>query len=119
MKTLLFAFLLLGSLCVKAQQEMKDRELRSKDSLATVLVHDLEIKKDKADSVMSAIYSTANEIRAAFSNKSITRENSMTIAKQAAARRDEQIGRLLTTEQVQKLKAIMAVQKQKSKHEQP
>jgi len=119
MKTLLFVFLLLGSLCVKAQQEAKDRESRSKDSLATVLVHELEIKKDKADSVLSAIYSAANEIRAAFTNKSITRENSMTIAKQVAARRDEQISRLLTTEQVQKLKAIMAVQKQRSKQERP
>ena len=118
MKTLLSVFLVLASLWASGQQDIKAREKATRDSLTTVLMHELPVNKAKADSVLSAIYIASGEIRAALGNKSMPRENSMALVKQIASRRDEQIERLLTTEQLQKLKAIMAAQKERLKHNQ-
>jgi hypothetical protein len=86
------------------------------DSLANSIASQLAVKKEIADSLLSLIYTSRTAIGTLLKNPSLTKEDKDTRIKMIADARNTAIGKLLRAEQIEKLKAIMAAEKEKWKH---
>jgi hypothetical protein len=85
------------------------------DTLSTRIASQLAVKKEIADSLLSLIYTSRTAISTVLQNRSLTTEDKNARVKTIADARNATIEKLLHPEQIEKLKAIMAVEKDKWK----
>jgi hypothetical protein len=88
------------------------------DTLSAGIASQLEVKKDIADSLLSLIYSSRTAISTVLQNRSLTNEDKNARIKMIADTRNAAIEKLLRPEQIEKLKTIMAAEKEKWKQKQ-
>ncbi|HEX6430754.1 MAG TPA: hypothetical protein VF008_23845 [Niastella sp.] len=88
------------------------------DTLSARIASQLAVKKEIADSLLSLIYTSRTAISTVLQNKTLTSEDKNAQVKMIADARNAVIEKLLRPEQIEKLKAIMAVEKEKWKQKQ-
>lgn len=103
-------FLMIG---ISSFSQMTDRMQEKKDSISKVIRTELGISQVKADSLSAILAWSSNQMVTIASNRSVAKENRLEEIKKIAAQRDKKIEALLTTVQIEKLKAIMSAHKQK------
>ena len=85
------------------------------DTLSASIASQLAVKKEIADSLLSLIYTSRTAISTVLQNRSFTNEDKNGRIKTITDARNAAIGRLLRSDQIEKLKAIMAGEKEKWK----
>src|SRR5262249_52667362 len=89
--------------------------VQANDSLNRTIKQELKISQLKADSV-SGIFKWASEsIRSVMGISSLSKEEKLSRIKEIAAQRDLRMQALLSAEQIEKLKKVMAAHKQSIK----
>ena len=118
-KLLLMACLLFSWQAYSQTSQAGNRQLPwLSDTLSARIARQLDVKKEIADSLLSLIYTSRTAISIVLQNKSLTSEDKNAQVKTIADARNGTIEKLLRPEQIEKLKAIMAVEKEKWKQKQ-
>jgi len=112
---LLLIFGLLFSCQAYSQTDTKQVPWKS-DSLSARIATHLAVKKEIADSLLSLIYTSRTAISTILQNQTFSKEDKDARIKMIAEARNAAIGKLLRADQIEKLKAIMAAEKEKWKH---
>jgi hypothetical protein len=115
-KLLVIIFLLIAGQSFSQQNTVSKPQ--PNDSLTAVIKKELNIPKSKADSLVSILNWSSNEIGTIVHNKLLTKEQKNSEIAKIAAGRNQKIEMLLTRAQIEKLKAVMAANKQKMKAKQ-
>jgi hypothetical protein len=103
--------------CQSSQPGNRQLPWRS-DTLSTRMASQLAVKKEIADSLLSLIYASRTAISSVLQNRSLTSDDKNACVKTIADARNAAIEKLLRPEQIEKLKAIMAVEKEKWRQKQ-
>ena len=85
------------------------------DTLSGKIASALGVKKEMADSLLSLIYTSRTAISTVLQNSSLTASERNTRIKMIADARNARIEKWLPPEQIEKLKGIMTVEKEKWK----
>lgn len=100
---------------VFSQVNRQDRTAMIYDSLSRQVATQLVVKKEVADSVLSYIAAARTAISALVRNRSLTEDVRKAGLQKITDTRNAKIAQLLTAAQIEKLKSIMAVEKNKRK----
>jgi hypothetical protein len=94
--------------------QVAEKKKLAKDSMAIQIEAELKIPRQKATDILNIIEQTATQMTAQARDRSLSSDEKTARLKGLAAKRDQQIGALLTEKQVQQLQEIM--KKNREKH---
>ena len=108
MKYTIFLACLLLTTSALSQQKANPMRKHFRDSVSLVIKQQLQVPKDKVDTVLSVIAASNSKMRAVAKKQGITKEERLQEFRQLAKERDAKIEQLLSADQIQKLQHIMS-----------